>query len=101
MRHAGRELGNNKAVADGKECAENPAEHGLGPAHSADDKRQSDEWPYSHHVKHVEQDGSAQTHGADQLAFCFRLGDGHRLLLVMASLAASIFAGNALSSSCL
>src|SRR6185369_15935561 len=47
--------------------AQDPAEHGLRPAHRDDDQRNSDEGSDANHVDHVQRRGAPETDAADQL----------------------------------
>ncbi len=62
--HGGAEFGPGEAVDEGEEGAEDPAEHGLGAAHGAEDEREGDEGADADHVEHVQRDGSAEREGA-------------------------------------
>lgn len=70
----GAELCPDEAVAKGKEGSEDPAEHGLGTAHSADEERKGDEGADADHVEQIERHCAAEIERADELDAGLGLG---------------------------
>ena len=66
-RHGGSQFRPDQPVTDGKDRAQNPAQHGLWAAHGADDEGNSDERPHADHVDHVQRGGGAEADAADEL----------------------------------
>ena len=66
-RHGRAQFGDYQAVADGKRRTENPSDERLRTVHRGNHQRQRDEWADADHVQHVQRDGTAEAHAADQI----------------------------------
>ena len=69
LRAGGAEFGPDEAIAEGEECAGDPAEHGLGASHGGEQDGQGDEGADADHVEHVERDGAGEGEGAGELGW--------------------------------
>ncbi len=68
------ELSPDETVAHGQRGAQDPAEDGLRAVHGQDDKRKGHKRADADHVQHVQCDGAAQTHAAEQFGWGRRGG---------------------------
>jgi hypothetical protein len=70
--HRRSELGVNHPVADGKQCAEKPAEYCLGTAHRGKNHADGNKWADANHLQHIHGGGLHQTHAANKFFRSFR-----------------------------